>query len=905
MEDNSFVSNFVKLTGYVPFIWQSRLFHDYFLKGNLPSALDIPTGLGKTSVIALWYLALKQRPDLPRRIVYVVDRRAVVDQATTVAENIKTKSGDEDLNVSTLRGKLLDNRNWLSNPAVPTIIVGTIDMIGSRLLFSGYGVSRKMRSYHAGLLGTDTLIVLDESHLVPAFEKLLQTIERGTNTKEANTFGPLSDAEQNIIRPLRLLSLSATGKYDNLEESTEIFQLSNDDKNDCYVKKRLLAYKRLIIQEFYDSKKCLFELLAEQAWNISVQNGPSRIIVYCDLRDDAVKVKREIDKKIRSEYGNQNRKPMSELLVGGRRILEREKIAIWLKDTGFIDGIGEVLEHSVFLMATAAGEVGIDLDADHMVCDLVEWERIVQRLGRVNRRGIKESNIYVVVAPRKNLKQDDLHRLRKPLDLLRSFKSNNGHDASPDSILDLKTRATVDSKIRRLLIQAGKTITLQPALTRALLDAWSFTSLKNHIGRPSNIQPWLRGWEDNQKLTATVVWRKYLPVHANLSNKEVEEFFEAAAPHISETLETETYRVCEWLKNSARTRFQNEQTLSARDTSQSSTDDQIQPLCKQDIIAYILSPTRELVKMKIKGKNCVEIRGSDLENKEFVAKLKEEYLPNSMLVLDARFGGLSDDGMLVASEKKIPQVVDDGSEWITDQNGIPIVRCRVKMTSDDDTIEFESGWYERIRFELNKSEDEETKEWLVVEKMLDDAETEDDRSTAPFQELDEHQAWTERKARCIAASLSLPENYVNVLAISARLHDEGKRLNRWQQAFNAPKDNKVYAKTKGPINIRLLDNYRHEFGSLSYVEQNLDFQMLNEDLQDLVLHLVVSHHGWGRPVVSTHGCDEPPSSLEQRAYDVTLRFERLQNQWGPWGLAWWEALLRSADQQASIENCER
>ena len=41
----------------------------------------------------------------------------------------------------------------------------------------------------------------------------------------------------------------------------------------------------------------------------------------------------------------------------------------------------------VFLVATSAGEVGVDLDADHMVCDLVAWERMVQRLGRVNRRG--------------------------------------------------------------------------------------------------------------------------------------------------------------------------------------------------------------------------------------------------------------------------------------------------------------------------------------------------------------------------------------------------------------------------------------------------------------------------------------------------------------------------------------
>ena len=79
-----------------------------------------------------------------RRLVYVVDRRAVVDQATTVADSIKDKSGDSALRVSTLRGQHVNEREWLQHPAATAIIVGPVDMIGSRLLFEGYGVSRKM-----------------------------------------------------------------------------------------------------------------------------------------------------------------------------------------------------------------------------------------------------------------------------------------------------------------------------------------------------------------------------------------------------------------------------------------------------------------------------------------------------------------------------------------------------------------------------------------------------------------------------------------------------------------------------------------------------------------------------------------------------------------------------------------
>ena len=51
---------------------------------------------------------------------------------------------------------------------------------------------------------------------------------------------------------------------------------------------------------------------------------------------------------------------------------------------------------------------------------------------------------------------------------------------------------------------------LHPALTRALVDAWSMTSLEIHTGRPG-VAPWLRGWVEDDKPQTDVVWRKYLP----------------------------------------------------------------------------------------------------------------------------------------------------------------------------------------------------------------------------------------------------------------------------------------------------------------------------------------------------------------------------------------------------------
>ena len=45
---------------------------------------------------------------------------------------------------------------------------------------------------------------------------------------------------------------------------------------------------------------------------------------------------------------------------------------------------------------TSAGEVGVDLDADHAVTDLAPLGSMVQRLGRVNRAGLGQATVTVV-----------------------------------------------------------------------------------------------------------------------------------------------------------------------------------------------------------------------------------------------------------------------------------------------------------------------------------------------------------------------------------------------------------------------------------------------------------------------------------------------------------------------------
>ncbi len=67
--DPRFAELFKALTGFEPFPWQGRLF-DKFVGEDIPKACDLPTGLGKTSVVAVWLVTkLLHREKVPTRLV--------------------------------------------------------------------------------------------------------------------------------------------------------------------------------------------------------------------------------------------------------------------------------------------------------------------------------------------------------------------------------------------------------------------------------------------------------------------------------------------------------------------------------------------------------------------------------------------------------------------------------------------------------------------------------------------------------------------------------------------------------------------------------------------------------------------------------------------------------------------
>lgn len=857
-----------------PFPWQGRLL-DAMLAGTIPPHLDISTGLGKTSVLAIWIVARAFNATLPTRLVYVVDRRAVVDQATQEADrlaNLLAPGADglfaelramlglgerTSLPVSTLRGQHADNRGWLADPGMPAIVVGTVDMIGSRLLFEGYGVSRRMRPYHAALLGHDALLVLDEAHLVPPFEALVRQIASGTAI-----YGPKGRTLPRA--PLQVLSLSATGRGG----TSASFQLNGDDLAHPVVSKRLHARKELRLHRNPVARNALAAELAKLAWQrFQDSPGPSRIVVYCNSRAVASATRAEIVKLA-------SKTPYAvELLVGERRVHERERVEAWLMLHGFIAGSGPTdAAGPAFLIATAAGEVGVDLDADHMVCDLVAWERMVQRLGRVNRRGEGTAVVDVLlVAPDKSDALTDLERRAGVCgELLQHLLALpvGGVDGSPGALAALVAKASSNADLASLLQQATTAAPLHPALTRALVDAWSLTSLRDHPGRPE-VGPWLRGWEEQEPQTQ-VIWRHFLPWRSGdprPQEAEVEAFFGAAGPRRVEMLEAPVWAVLEVLRKRA--------SIIVADNSH----DKRQPA------VIILSSAGEL---------------EESLTLERLAQFKIDTGPRRMadrtLVVAAWLGGLSEDGLLDAAHKNEPTTLDGEAGLAADS--LLILRHESGKPPPVVTV---GAWTQAHSWTSRYTTGEESAEEVVV--YVAEAKAAEPALARCQQRLDDHAAAAERHARAIAACLGLPDALTEMLAMSASGHDGGKKREPWQSAFRAPIDGRPYAKTTARwVNQALLGGYRHEFGSLADAEADDDLRALQDDLRQLALHLIVAHHGLGRPLIPPLDPDAPPSVLQLRTGEVALRFAALQRQWGPWGLAWWEMLLRAADARASREN---
>ncbi|HYG22083.1 MAG TPA: type I-U CRISPR-associated helicase/endonuclease Cas3 [Verrucomicrobiae bacterium] len=863
MTTTSFTELFKTLTtGNAPFPWQCALY-ERMVSADFPAAADLPTGLGKTSVIMVWLLALlTHRDKVPRRLVYVVNRRTVVDQTTAEVERVRQElqknpdlraklqamcavPTEEPLGLSTLRGQFADNREWCADPARPAVIVGTVDMIGSGLLFSRYTCGFKARPHHAALLGQDVLLVHDEAHLEPAFQKLLDSIE-----EEQKCSGE--------TRPLKVLKLSATNRNDAAPaDFTRTLRLSKADADHPVVAKRINATKLLRLAALGDEKQ-LADKLAELV--LSRRDSGRAVLIFARSV--------EVVQKIEASIGKAKLPVVA--LTGTMRGKERDTLsgnptfARFLPPSSRADSTQELTSGTVYLVATSAGEVGVNLSADELVCDLSTFESMAQRFGRVNRFGQLTDATIVVVHPEKFKADDAMDEARsRTLDLLRQLNGN----ASPHALgqLDAAARSNAFSPPPKI----------RPA-TDILFDAWAMTSIRGPLpGRPP-VAPYLHGETEWEPPETYVAWRSEVEIitDALIANYPPEELLADFPLKPHELLRDRSDRVQAELEKLADAAVRNAEK-----------------------IVWLVDEDGEVARKQLK---------------ELLGKDSQALLHGATVLLPPSVGGLSKRGLLDGKSEAPDDTGLDVADILSGPDEKPL-RCRVRSDKTKvpsgfrglrivrviDTLRGKEDLDERPESEL------ETRYWLWLEAPKS-AGVESLRSADESILLEDHTSDVEAHARAIVGKLAIPSPLANCVILAARFHDLGKRRLYWQRGIGNINADVWLAKAGPDLTPRQLEErYRHEFGSLLDAEKETEFRKLPPHEQDLVLHLIAAHHGRARPHFPTSPHDEtfePEASLDDArriAAEVPRRFARLQRRYGRWGLAYLESLLRAADYAAS------
>lgn len=918
----TFANAFEALTGNPPLRWQSRLFKR-MLAGDIPTTCDIPTGLGKTSVIPIWLIAVAcqghsaNAAPLARRLVYIVNRRTVVDQATTIAKLMRDRlhnpeyedwcdyrnvlcdlasrlralavvTDAEPFAISTLRGEFADNEEWKADPARPAIIIGTIDMIGSKLLFSGYGDRRYGRAHHAGLIGQDALIVHDEAHLTPAFSKLLCTIVDEQMRSEES-------------RRVHVMELSATQRTTN----ADVIQIEPEDESDAQtghiVTQRLDARKWLYLHKYNDVIEGLVENAKAHA------ETPVKVLIYVRSPENAQKVADKLKKELNDQTGER-----VALLTGTIRGHERDRLVAENPVYRALFDHAANVPHSVFLVSTSAGEVGIDLDADHMVCDLTTLDSMIQRLGRVNRRGGKdrESRVDVVWT------DDDAQPGAKALELKQAIAATLQFlqrgmqviaDATNKHLHPNQSLLVSPRKLRTLMIEETSKENCDAAfspkptilpLSDILFDNWSLTSIDSMPGRPE-VAAYLHGLTTDPPETH-VVWRKEVMLLAEnkVDDSVVSDWFQVCRIEARERLRDCTDRVREAFKSLLKAHRKMEPKDDARDF----------PVVLLDERGRVQWSTLSAIVRKPEKSN-------------------EDVLHYRTVILPTEAGGLNKDGMLdgeLAQPIEEIDVAEAGAEGNRRERWVLIHAIEGNRYERVVSGEIAEGLPEDLRMagsvmldELPEAteSDGETREMIVLIEPTH-AVVESPETARFCQTLDDHTAQTVTHAKRISEALKLPDTLRDALISAAWWHDRGKDRLIWQryarnQDYCNGNHQTAWAKSPKYLHWRTLNGYRHEFGSL--LEAIADEELRNHQERDLILHLIAAHHGWARPHFEPRAFDHegPRDDSGKRtlrpttatnhvaAMEVMQRFGRLQQRFGRWGLAWLESLLRCADRAAS------
>lgn len=590
-----FMGFFQAVHGREPFDWQKRL-ADQVLEGQgWPDVIRVPTGCGKTSTLdlALFELAahaLKPPAEriVARRICFVIDRRLVVDEVTehagrlhdairsaalgrraepvlkAVAERLSLLSADseEPLRVVRLRGGVYRDDGWAADPLTPAILISTVDQIGSRLLFRGYGVGRRSRAVHAGLLAFDTRIILDEAHLSTVFG---ETLDRARQYQQWAEHSPLPEN-----RFTRLVRMSATAGG-----CTRVFDLKAEERKDERLRPRLEANKRA---ELIEVK---VEAISKETWQKQPQKAREQerrnreVFVQATVQQakhlagfdvestgDQANLPRVIGvvvnrvataREVFEQLGQTGADvpPRDVILLTGRiRPYDRDRLLDeWLPRIKV--GREKEPERALFIVATQTVEVGANLDFDALVTETAPLDALRQRFGRLDRlgsrhqRGLASPAAILIRSDNKNKSDDPIYG-KAIAETWKWLTRKDVRDRPREinfgvNLLDPKVEKLTPELLSEMLAQPPDA----PVLLPAHLDTWVQT---NPTPDPdADVAPFLHGQADSAA-DVQIVWRADLNESDPKAWKGV---IRRMPPRVREALSLPLYELRAWLRRAA------------------------------------------------------------------------------------------------------------------------------------------------------------------------------------------------------------------------------------------------------------------------------------------------------------------------------------------------------------------
>jgi CRISPR-associated endonuclease/helicase Cas3 len=367
-----------KATGKVgmkPYPYQMRLADE-----GLPELLAVPTGTGKTMAAVLPWLYRRRfhadqavRQATPRRLVFVLPMRVLVEQTASVVRGWLTGLGLEELvDCEVLMGGEPRVAAWRKHPERDAVIIGTLDMVLSRSLNRGFGESRFVWPIDFGLFNNDCHFVYDEVQLMgPALatSRQLHGLREvlGTAAQCTSTWMSATVPEHQLLT------------FDAPELRSRV-ELKPEDISGGLAT-RLAAHKRVLELPISDDKR--FEREVSQVVADHHTAGTLTIVVL-----NTVERARSVFKALEAkELDAQLVLLHSRFRPGDRKTQADLALADVTTVTGRI------------VVSTQVIEAGVDVSASLLVTEAAPWPSIVQRAGRCNRDGQQPDAQLVWFAP--------------------------------------------------------------------------------------------------------------------------------------------------------------------------------------------------------------------------------------------------------------------------------------------------------------------------------------------------------------------------------------------------------------------------------------------------------------------------------------------------------------------------